>query len=213
MRNLILLFGEDDNDTRSLAILCRAFAPKGVNVATRVIKKPPVLSANAALKKKQAMSNTMAKFAREQEKIYDRVVVVAHRDCDECEPAHEKNSKELHDELSAGGVKFPVPATPAWEMETWWMTFPAELQMTRGCWRKVNYDSLYVGKIENSKERLIKDLRPINPPERAKCREYIESDSITIAEKVVANNKNLNEAVLKAASLDDFRTRLQAALI
>ena len=213
MRSLVLLFGEDDNDTRALAIICRALAPEGSEVTTRVIKQPPVLNANAAPRKKQAMTATIANFARESSKGFDRVIVVAHRDCDACEPAHVQDSASLESELRTAGVAYAVAATPAWEIESWRMAFPAAVRLARRCWRELNYGSSNTGAIPNAKERLIRDLRPANVAERARCRDYVESDSITIAERLVTIEPNLANKQLFPSSFDLFKTKLQAALV
>ena len=54
--------------------------------------------------------------------------------------------RELHD----AGVADVVAATPAWEIETWWMLFPHALARVRGCWRPVDYSTRHVGRIQDA---------------------------------------------------------------
>ena len=44
------------------------------------------------------------------------VAVVAHRDCDEIEPAHTRNTAELLDDMRKARVPQPVAVTPAYEL-------------------------------------------------------------------------------------------------
>ena len=128
----VLIFAEDTNDAEALKELIRVLAPGAL---VKVLRDPPVLGRDTAHTKRIKMSGTIAAFARDEETGGRRVVVVAHRDCDAVEPAHLGEASSLIDVLRAAGVTLPVAATPAWEMEAWWMLFPAALAKTRGCWK------------------------------------------------------------------------------
>ncbi|WP_295224828.1 hypothetical protein [uncultured Brevundimonas sp.] len=204
---LVVIFGEDENDSRALAHLCHAVT-KDETFDTKVIKRPPVLKRDAAPKKRQGMSQTIAAFADGLSKGRARVIVVAHRDCDAVEPAHVASSQELEADLQAAGVKHGVAATPAWEMETWWMVFPAALASARRCWRDVDYSNRAVGQIADSKERLTRDLRPQPAAARHRCPDFAESDGILVAESIRRFGIDAALSGTMPASLVEFRERL-----
>lgn len=204
---LVLYFGEDVNDTLSLIELTKALVPATTSVKHQHIRKPPILRRDAALKKRRDMSQEIAGFAKPFARR-GRVACVVHRDCDAVEPAHVKDAAELEADLKASGVPRPVAATPAWEMEAWWMLFPSALRAVRGCWTVVNYSNASVGMIQNAKERLRRDLRPKD----VKCRDYAESDSIAIAREITKQQLATQAICAQSASLDDYRSRLCTAL-
>lgn len=202
-KTLILFFGEDQNDTQALVSLSRALLPADAPVETKHLRRPPILRRDAAPKKRQSMALEIAAFAQTLG-ARRRVAVVVHRDCDAIEPGHVVEATSLRDDLLAAGVPNPVPATPAWEIEAWWMLFPQALAATRGCWRTVDYGRSNVGMIENAKERLTRDLRP----RQGKCRDYTESDSISVANVILQNRLTPAEAGPSSASLQAFRENL-----
>lgn len=203
---LVLFFGEDSNDTNSLTHLARALLPRDVSIDTKTLRRPPILRRDTNLKKKKAVAAEIAGFADVLAKRRKTIIVVAHRDCDECEDSHETNATNLEAELRAAGVSKPVGAVPAWEMETWVMLFPSEIAEARRCWRKVDYSRRSVGLIENAKEVLRRDLRPVGRGHS--CPDYSESDSIRIFELVAKNRSADDPKFLKSNSLLRFRSRL-----
>lgn len=208
---LILLFGEDANDTKALTHVVRSLLPDRLAVETRIIRQPPILKHDAAPKKKQAMTHTIAAFARELAPGRSRVVVVAHRDCDAVEPAHVSSSRSLDNELSAAGVAHPVSATPAWEIETWWMAFPEAVRAVKPCWRALTYGARDLGSIADAKEDLTRALRPTDRAAQKRCGDYTESDGVAVAEQI-ARRALTNDGRVLPRSLSDFRDRLLAAL-
>jgi hypothetical protein len=206
-RTLVLFFGEDQNDTQALISLSRALLPLDAPMDTKHLRRPPILRRDAAPKKRQSMASEIASFAQVLG-VRRRVAVVVHRDCDAVEPRHIDEAATLKADLVAAGVPNPVPATPAWEIETWWMMFPDALAATRDCWRRVNYGRANVGMIENAKERLTRDLRPAN----RRCRDYAESDSIAIGGAIDRGRMTPRHDGPTSASLKAFQTSLRAAL-
>lgn len=198
----VLIFAEDSNDAEALKELVKAVIPAAL---IKVLRDPPVLGRDTALTKRIKMSATIAAFAHDAANDGRRVIVVAHRDCDSIEPAHIEEARALKATLAAAGVANPVPATPAWEMETWWMLFPSALARTRGCWKKVKYTG-QVGMIFNAKERLQSDLHSGSN----RCPRYRESDSIAIA-RHVRELGLLNAARTRCSSLAAFCDALESA--
>lgn len=199
----VLLFGEDPNDLNALRTLVRDWHPE---TRVQIRRDPPILSRGAQRTKRGTMAERISSFARAEEQRDSKVVVVAHRDCDQVEPAHLASATELENDLRVAGVSRPVAATPAWEIEAWWMLFPEALRQVRACWRALNIGNTNVGSIPHAKERLRRELRPTGAAAR-KCPEYVESDSIRIAEEI-ARSGLLTQRAGRAASLHAFKTKL-----
>lgn len=206
---VFLVFGEDDTDRRALINLIKAIAPTTARFDVIAIRKPIVFPKNTATVKRMKNIQEIAAFSKGYKSKYQRVIIVAHRDCDVIEPGHVSISASLETELKEAGVDFPVAATPAWEIETWWMLFPDMIASYRSCWRKVDYGASHVGRFENSKERLIRDLRP-SIENRTRCRDYTESDGIAISEKIRLNRTQLNNISARSDSFNMFRSKLNA---
>lgn len=184
MATKVIVFGEDDNDRRALVHLIHAILSDVSLAEVKPIRRPIVLARNAEQSgKRRDMATDIAAFWRAEARPGLKLIVVAHRDCDRLEPAHVAETSSLEEELRRAGVPDPVAATPAWEIEAWWMLFPEALARTRGCWRRVNFSG-HVGSIADAKERLTRDLRPIGKAERRRCPDFVESDGIRVAEEV-----------------------------
>lgn len=207
---MVLIAGEDPNDTHSIMHLMRAILPTDANYAARPLRRPPILRRNAAPAKRRSMAEEVAALASAFLRTHLKVVTVAHRDCDELEPAHLAEAEALESDLRDAGAPNPIAATPAWEIETWWMLFPEALRATRGCWKAIDYAHLDVGMIQHSKERLVRDLRPVG--RRRNCPDYRESDSVIVAQQVHRLGLAQNHERLKADSLREFRKKLLDAL-
>ena len=205
---LLLYFGEDVNDTLSLIELSKSLIPSKFTVKHQHIRRPPILRRDASINKRRDMAQEVAGFAKPFAKR-GRTACVVHRDCDDIEPSHVDNATELEADLRACGVPRPVAATPAWEMETWLMLFPAALRAVRGCWSEVSYTNVSVGMISDAKERLRRDLRSKN----AKCKDYAESDSVLVAREINRQGPVNEQTCSRSASLADYRKRLNAALV
>jgi len=177
------------------------------------IRQPVVLNRNAAASgKRKKMAEEIASFARGHKKKGCKIYAVAHRDCDATEPAHVVESSGLEAELRKAGVENPIAATPAWEMETWLMLFPAALQSVRPCWKQIDYGSQHVGLFEHAKERLTKDLQPHDREARKRCPEYREEDSIRVAEQIARNPEHLSTIRARSDSFNAFRDKIRSAL-
>lgn len=204
---IFLIFGEDDTDRRALANLIKAIAPRGARVDVRPIRSPLVLPRETAAKKRRKNVNEIAAFSKGMNTGETPVITVAHRDCDSTEPSHVAISEAIESELRAAGVELPIAAAPAWEIETWWMLFPEAIASHRPCWRKVNYGAAHVGSFENSKERLIRDLRA-PAADRARCRDYRESDGIWISENIKNKRDLINNITSRSDSFQMFKAKI-----
>lgn len=178
----ILIFGEDENDRRALGELFRALRPDLNAVAIRTLREPLILMRDPSrLATRKHNAKTVAAVVKARQVAAQVVAVIAHQDCDAVEPAHKPLAERIETELTSAGVPNPIAATPAWEMETWWMLFPDALAATRRCWSRIDYANRDVGLIEGTKEKLRDALRPRDRTARASCPDYAESDSIAIA--------------------------------
>lgn len=207
----VLIFGEDQTDRGALEHLSKAIlAHAGITgVRTSALRKPIILSRHASKRKRHKMSAEVAGFARAFERKAKTLVVV-HQDCDDVEPAHLREAARLDVDLRAAGVVRPVPATPAWEIEAWWMLFPRALMTLRPRWRTVDYGGQNVGLIANAKERLRNDLRPIDRADRHRCPDFEPSDGVRLAQLISRELGFLAEIRATSESFQAFRTRLVA---
>jgi hypothetical protein len=158
------------------------------------------------------MSVEIAALWRAEQKQGRRVVVLVHRDCDDLEPAHVAASEGLKSEIHAAGVADAVAATPAWEIEAWWMLFPEALARVRRCWRAVDYSNQHVGRFQNAKERLRRDLRPIEQAARKRCPDFVDSDGIRVAEEIWKGGLIERGTLPRSDSFQSFRAEMQAIL-
>lgn len=183
------MFGESDNDRAALVELFRALRPDLTSVSVETRREPLILMKGASRPStRRKTTNRIAALVRAELVSRPVAAVIAHEDCDAIEPAHEVLATMIESGLAAAGVPNPIAATPAWDIEAWWMLFPQALQMARPCWATVDYDGRHVGEIEHTKEVLRRGLRPVAAQARARCPDYAESDSIAIARNIRARS-------------------------
>jgi hypothetical protein len=203
----VLIFGEHENDTHAIKNIIKAFLPEDLSIDIKPLRSPVILNRAAVQSgKRKKMADEIAAFARAMQKTNVPVFVVAHHDCDDVEPAHLEASEVLENELRRSGVENPIAATPAWEIETWWMLFPEAVAKIRQCWRKIDYGKSHVGKIQNSKEQLKRDLRP--KERKIKCPDYRESDGVLISREV-AKNRDFLRTRARSDSFLLFREKIR----
>lgn len=202
----ILIFGEDHNDRAAVIHLIRALSPVNSKTNLTPLRKPIILARDASTKKRAKMSDEIANFVRAYQKTGKSVTVIVHRDCDAIEPAHVELAESLKKDLNAAGVRSFVAATPAWEIESWWMLFPKAIGKVCSSWKKVDYGSQWVGQIVNAKERLITDLRPSGGK---KCRDYCESDGIKIAEIISKDRTHISTMKARSDSFAAFKSAVE----
>jgi hypothetical protein len=179
-RKVILIFGEDQNDTKSIKELLVAASPGPERVVKPMIR-PPVLIRDCSLEEVASRAAKIVDIIDAERATADVIAVLAHEDCDKVEPAHVALSQKIEQAFLQHGYSV-YPVTPAWELETWWFLWPEAVASHRSSWRRLDpYKGKQVGLIPNSKERLRRALRPQGG---GSYRDYRESDSPAIARKV-----------------------------
>lgn len=208
-KKVALVFGESDNDRSALIELIKAINTKTDGIQFQKRPKPLVLLKPSERREtRRGAAEEVLALVKASNIISDVKFVVTHRDCDAIEPAHDRLTQSIEAELSAVGVENVIAATPAFEMETWWMLFPNEVSQTRQCWRRINYGRRNVGLIENAKEDLKEKLRPAGVGERARCPEFVESDGVQIARNIRKNGAVSRPRLATSDSFDKFVDRI-----
>ena len=178
-KRVIAVFGESHNDSQAIMHLVSALKP---DLQVRAVRSPTVLiHKNAGGRNNIRRNADQIKEAIKALNVHSRVVAaVVHKDCDEIEPAHTRLSKVIEAQLA--GTKYVcVAATPAWEIESWWYLWPDAVSAYHASWARLNRRGKNVGLLADAKEQLVRDLRPKGSK---KTRDYVESDSVGIAEFV-----------------------------
>jgi hypothetical protein len=135
-------------------------------------------------------------------------MIVIHEDCDAVEPAHEAAADTIERGLAARGIT-AIAATPAWEIEAWWLLWPEVVAGLVADWRTVSEAvGREVGLIESPKEFLRARLvNHLDARTRSRTRLYREADGPEIARRVregglVASPRGISR------SWDAFRARV-----
>lgn len=204
------VFGESQNDTNALAELIRARAEKQEKHANVVVLRVPLIqqkSATPSKRKTNAERVEATVMARlKLKKTEAPVVIVAHEDCDDVEPAHTRVTEKITVGLKS--LNFPIiAAAPAFEMEAWWYLWPEAVAAVCSSWKPLQRTNSNVGMIQNAKESLIKDLQVPGK----NVRRYNESDAPSIAKKVrslcIIDIRNA-----KSESFDEFDKKVSQNL-
>jgi hypothetical protein len=213
-KKVALVFGESDNDRSAIIELIKAINPNTGVISFQKRPKPLVLLRPAERPEtRRKTADEIAGLVKAAEVVDEVCFVVTHRDCDKVEPAHTSLSNSIEKELATAGVSSVIAATPAFEIEAWWMLFPKEVHATRSCWAEIDYGSKNVGKIANAKERLRKDLRPKDPKIRQKCPDFSESDGVTIAKNIRLSGAATRPMTAQSASFEEFRAKVASLKI
>lgn len=223
-REVVLVFGESENDRRAIQHLVVALRPD-LEGAVEPRRSPLVLIKGALPKKQKSNAAEIASIAKLEQRTRSVRAVLAHQDCDAVEPAQVSVSHAIESALSSAGCPGAVIAvTPAWEVEAWWMVFPEAVKKVCQAWREPrNWVGKDVGKVTNAKEKLAQAVQTGGAAAKTK-REYRESDSIDIAQNI-ANQNLLREfsggsrkhqdaagkiVATRSASLEQFRLKVLA---
>ncbi len=208
--SLVLVFGESENDTKSLRELIEALREDLVGkVQTR--REPLVLIKDAKPEDVPERARKIADAVDISRATHDVLCVFAHEDRDDFEPKHEETCKKIEEALEKAGC--PAHAVvPAWELEAWWFMWPEAVQAVRPkSWRAPDdYLGWEVGKIKDAKEELKKKVVPkdLKPEKRKGFQTYQESDSPAIARQV--REKNLaRHPRAKSASYSRFLSSVE----
>lgn len=208
-RPVILVFGESDNGRTALVELFRALRPDLASVSVKTMREPLILmKGDNRPGTRQKTTDRIADLVRAETVARPVKAVIAHEDCDDTEPAHETLAATIEAELTAAGVPNPIAATPAWEIEAWWMLFPEALRATRSCWATVDHAGRDVGRIQHAKDQLRRQLRPVTAQARARCPDYAESDGIKIAAAIHALDQ-IDKERGQSASFAAFKAKIR----
>lgn len=207
---------------RSVQILAQGFRPERRD-AFKIRRKPLVLVKGAAAGTARDTAARIADLVRVERRVRNVVAVLAHQDCDRVDPAHERLGSTIESTLQAADCPVPsIGVTPAWEIEAWWMVFPEAVAKVCDGWRAPDdWIGRDTGVVENAKEALAKAVQPRAVGKKARPRAYRESDSITIAQNIVAGGllqsfgdggrrtrRGSAEVITRSRSLERFRARL-----
>ncbi|MBL8571734.1 MAG: hypothetical protein JNK84_21880 [Phreatobacter sp.] len=208
-QKVVLVFGEDDTDRSALIDIAQAVRKTTAKFAKR--HRPLVLLRKSELPAtRRRAAEGIAALVRAEAVSNDVIAVIAHRDCDSVEPAHVQAAEEIEAELKAAGVGVPVAATPAFEMEAWWLLFPEALSQVRRCWARIEIGNRNVGSIVDAKEFLRRSLRPADPVARQRCPDFCESDGAYIAAKIKELALVTPQRRARSQSFDSFCAKIEA---
>lgn len=197
----ILVFGEDDTDRKAISELVRAIRSDAPKIERR--RKPLILMKGRSDAAQSDNAEHVAKVVAADSVRFDVRLVLAHQDCDAIEPAHEDLSLCIEKKLADVGAPV-IAVTPAFEMEAWWWLWPDALLAVNSKWRRPKRRKAQVGRIENAKEALIRDLRP----KEGATRDYRESDAPLVAAQV-REQQIVDRREAQSASFDRFQQALK----
>lgn len=176
---VILVFGEDENDTKTVKEFILALRPDlGVRVEAR--RNPPINLRDAPPGAVPSRVEKIARLIDAANVDADVVAVFAHEDTDAVEPSHVDLTNKIERAFRAIGYHQVWAATPAWEMEAWLMQWPEAFAEYVPSWRPLAVAGKRVGLIDNAKEYVVRALRPAG----GRVRDYRESDSPELAQIV-----------------------------
>ena len=131
---VILVFGEDANDTAAVKELVLALRSEPARVEIR--RAPIVLVKGKDKARDRKNVAEIAAVVKAEQRRGRRCVVVAHRDCDAIESAHVQIAAVLEQGLLAEGIEQAVAAAAAWEIEAWWFLWPDAALAVNSKWRR-----------------------------------------------------------------------------
>ena len=176
--NLILLFGEDPNDTKTIKYLVQGILPN-FRGAVKPLRNPPVYSRDAASHRIRTHVQRICSSIRAEQAVANVVGIIIHRDCDQIEPAHLAEAAAIERDFRNEGIEVTA-VTPAWEIEAWLFLWPEAVAAFRPTWPSLQrYAGRHVGLIRNAKEEFERAVRVRG------SREYRESDAQEIALKAL----------------------------
>lgn len=201
-RTTVLVFGESDNDRRAIARLVEALCP---DVTARAVPKPQVLVKGAVAGTAAANVERITDVVKAIAQREHVVCVFAHQDADKVEPHHETIATQIETTLTTADMPCQVHAVvPAWELESWWFLFPAEVASVRSAWAEPSTPTP-PGLMRDAKESLRRALRPprLTQQQRKRFPDYRETDSIAIADAVRRDGR-ARTVLGRSASYDRF---------
>jgi hypothetical protein len=185
----VLVFGESENDTKTIREFIQALCP-GALVEVR--RKPIVLIKDARPENVRPQAEQIARVVAAEHDESPVLCVFAHRDCDCLEPGHLAVAAAIEGAIGGALKRLGVKGctvhavVPAWETENWLLLWPDVVGAHVPSWRVPSeFRNRNLGTVENGKESLRAAVRPRGKSRgRARGRDYRESDAAAIAREV-----------------------------
>lgn len=95
-KKVILVFGEDTHDTTSIKELLLAANPS-LDGMIKPMRRPPILLRDCRLEDVAARVATIADVIDAERSTAEVIAVLAHEDCDNVEPAHERLASKIEE--------------------------------------------------------------------------------------------------------------------
>jgi len=203
-RKVILVFGENQNDTDAIKQFILALAPDA-DVRVDAMRRPPVNLRDAPQQSIPDRVSIIGKLIDAAEVDADVIAVFAHEDCDAVEPSHLVLADRIEAAFHSRGYPFVWAATPAWETEAWLMLWPEAFEKHVPSWRPLNTSGRSVGLIENAKEFV---ARSVELP-HGHGRGYRESDAPKLAE-IVRHEGWIRTPAARSDSFNEFARKVDA---
>ncbi len=194
---VVLVFGEDSNDARSVSVLIEALCPT-LKGRVKARREPPSLQRTASPGATLTWIDRIADVVRNNERPVACVFV--HRDSDIHDPQG-KLQQDTETALRKSGLTNAHAVVPVHEIEAWWLLYPdATEQLRPSIWKDTlqrssrNWDA-----VANPKEELRE-----RTAKRGRGHAYSEADSPRVAEHVAAAIANCTSPSGHSRSFEGF---------
>lgn len=194
---VVLVFGENINDSRSVARLIEALCPE-LTGRVKARNAPPSLQRSASPRAVHAWTDRLADVVRTNRRPVACVFV--HRDSDAPDPAGRLQS-ETETALRAAGMTDAHAVVPVEEIESWWMLFPDAAEEVRSSWRGLlDRSPADRDAISNPKAALSRRTGRVNRRDA-----YSAADSPRVADRVAAALEAGTRPTGQSPSFDRFK--------
>ena len=195
--SVVLVFGENTNDARSVARLIEALCPE-LQGRVKARNAPPSLQRSASPEAVHAWTERVADVVRANRRPVACVFV--HRDSD-APDATGRLQAQTEDALRAVGLTDAHAVVPVQEIESWWMLFPDAAEEVRNSWRgQLDRSPADRDAVQNPKEDLSRRTGRTNRRDA-----YSAADSPRVAGRVAAALEAGAQPTGRSPSFDRFR--------
>lgn len=194
---VVLVFGENTNDARSVARLIEALCPE-LQGRVKARSAPPSLQRSASPGAVHAWTERVADVVRANRRPVACVFV--HRDSD-APDATGRLQTQTEDALRAAGLSDAHAVVPVQEIESWWMLFPDAAEEVRNSWRgQLDRSPADRDAVQSPKETLSRRTGRVNRRDA-----YSAADSPRVADRVAAALEADTQPTGQSRSFDRFR--------
>lgn len=182
LRPIVLVFGEDHNDTSAICVLARALNPKfSTELSIEPRKEPASLTRGAGVGAIKTWLQKVSDVAAAENQLRSVAAILVHQDSDGPD-TYRKVAQNLNNNLKVILEGTPAKAVVPIQMtEGWWLMFPDAVRATKpAVWRDAKFPKGDTASISNPKQALIGLTKRVS-----KKHAYAESDSLAIAESIV----------------------------